>query len=498
MTTVLAPPRRGLLWAAVLLTAATRLAYLLGPAMQFNADEATTGIMVRRILAGHGYVYYAGQAYGGALEQYVEALVYAVTRLPQNELTLRLPLVALCMATCVLVHRVAGDVVDDPVRPLVAAGLYAVSPWFNVIGTVTSLGFYAVGQTLSIAVLWCALRSGRGPRWLFATGLCAGLGLWTAATALYVLIPVFLWLVPVAGRDARRWGPAAAGAVLGALPMLGSLAVHRTLPLPPDPAEPTGVLDRLGNLFGPILRQYVGVTYAHAEGGLWLPVQVAVVAGLVAAYLVALVRRRGGLLDLVRGRMGRRRPGDLLLAVPPVVLVLWAASDTTWYTGTPRYLVGTFPLLAIGLAALVPTHRPVVPVVAVLACAALSAGFFPTIRASHTRDGDEVLRQVTAVLVAERHTDVYAGYWTATPLQYIAGDRLVVATAIGVRRFPAAQAEVERAAAPVWVGSDHDGTTAVIRAALDRGGVPYRVRRFGFLTVFDQLPATADPAALGL
>ena len=491
MTAVEAPPRRRLLRpAVVLLAAAPRLAYLRSPAMQFNADEATTGIMVRRILDGHGYVYYAGQAYGGALEQYLEAFLYAVTRLPQNELTLRLPLVALCMATCVLVWKVAGEVFDDPVRPLVAAALYAVSPWFNVIGTATSLGFYAVGQTLGIAALWCALRSGR--RWLFLTGLLAGLGLWTAATALYVLVPVFGWLVPVLGRDARRWALTAAGFLLGALPLLGHLATHRTLPLPADPAEPTTVLDRVGNLFGPILRQYVGVTYAHDEGGLWLPVQIAIVAALVGAYLVALVRRRG-LVDLLRGRVAERRPGDMLLAVPPVVLVLWCASDATWYTGTPRYLVGTFPLLAIGLAALVPRRPAVTPVVAVAACAALAFGFFPTIRFSHTREGDAVLRQVTTVLAAEQHTDVYAGYWTAMPLQYVAGDRLTVATAIGVRRFPDAQAQVERAPSPVWVGSDHDGTTAVIQAALDRSGLPYRVRRFAFLTVFDQLPATADP-----
>jgi 4-amino-4-deoxy-L-arabinose transferase-like glycosyltransferase len=503
VTVVEAPPgRRSLVPAlallAVLLTAATRLAYLLSPSMQFNADEATTGIMVRRILDGHGYVFYAGQDYGGALEQYLEAAVYAVFRLPQNELTLRLPLVALSMVTCGLVYLIGRDVFGDPTRALVAAGLYAVSPWFNVIGTVTSLGFYAAGQTLSVAALWCALRSGRGGRWwLFGTGLCAGLGMWTAVTALYVLIPVFGWLVPILGRDLRRWGLIAAGFVLGALPLLRVLAVHRTLPVPPDPAEPTSVLQRLANLFGPVLRQYAGVTYAHAEGGLWLPVQVAVVAGLVVAYLVALARRRG-LADFLRGRMAERRPADVLLAVPPVVVVLWAASDATWYTGTPRYLIGTFPLLALGLAALVPVRGRVVPVLAVVACAALSFGFFPTIAASHTRSGDAVLRQVTTVLAAERQTDVYAGYWTAMPLQYVAGDRLVVATAVGVRRFPDAQAEVERAASPVYVGSDHDGTTTVFRAALDRGGVPYRARRIGFLTVFDRLPGNVDPDRLGL
>jgi hypothetical protein len=180
-----------------------------------------------------------------------------------------------------------------------------------------------------------------------------------------------------------------------------------------------------------------------------------------------------------------------------VVLLLWAASDATWYKDTPRYLVSTFPLLAIGLAALVPARTRVLPGVAVVACAALSFGFFPRIADSHTRRDEAVLRQVTTVLEAEHQTDVYAGYWTATPLQYVAGDRLVVATAIGVRRFPDAQAEVERSPSPVWVGSDHDGTTAVIRSALDRSGLPYRARRISFLVVFDQLPATADPEALG-
>ena len=43
-----------------------------------------------------------GQDYGGALEQYLEAAVYAVTRLPQNPLTLRLPLVALCCLAWIL------------------------------------------------------------------------------------------------------------------------------------------------------------------------------------------------------------------------------------------------------------------------------------------------------------------------------------------------------------------------------------------------------------
>ena len=496
-----APPalRTVLPWlvaAAVAVTAAARVAYLVSPVMQFNADEATTGIMVRRILGGSGYVFYAGQEYGGALEQYLEAAVYAVTRLPQDPLTLRLPLVALCCLTCVLVYRVGRDVLGDPGRALVAAGLYAVGPWFNVIGPVTSLGFYAAGQALGMVALWCALRAERGRWWLAGTGLATGLGVWTAATALYLLVPVLLWLLPVLGRDVRRWATLAGAALLGALPLLGSLLVHPELPLPRDPAEPSTVPERLGNLFGPVLRQYVGVTYSHTDGGLWLPLQLLVVAVLVVAYLAAVVRRRG-LVDFLRGRVDRRRPADLLLAVPPVVAVLYAASDATWYTGTPRYLVGTFPLLAIGLAALVPARPWPVPAAVVAAAAAVSLAFFPTIQNRDTTGQYDTLRQVARQLAADGEDRVWAGYWTATPLQYAAGDRITVATAVGVRRFPEAQAEVARAPAPVYVGSGLDGTTAVFRAALDRAHVPYRARTFDFLTVFDQLPPTAGPRALG-
>jgi hypothetical protein len=482
---------RRLLLLAVAACGAARLAYLLSPVMQFNADEATTGIMAREILHGREqYVFYAGQDYGGALEQYLEAAVYAVLRLPENPLTLRLPLVALTMATCGLVYLVAREVLTEG-RAVVAAGLYAVSPWFNVIGSVTSLGFYAAGPFLSLLALYGALRSARDPRWLLPTGLAAGLAVWTAVTALYLLVPAFVWLVPVLARDARRWAAAAGGFALGAAPLLGWLAAHRRLPVPGDPAEETTVLDRLRNLGGPVVREYLGLSHTYGRGGLWLPVQVAIVLALVAAYVVAL-RRRGWLLPFLRGR---GTAADVLLAVPPVVLVLYAASDSTWYVGTPRYLALTYPVLAVGLAALVPPlARVAVPALA--ACAALAWTFFPTMATggSTTTQRDAVLREVADTLAAEGHTSVYANYWTAMPLQYAAGDRITVATLDGVHRFPAAQARVAADPAAVYVGSDHDGSTARIRADLDRRHLSYRTRRVAFVTVFDELPAGAAGA----
>jgi len=146
----------------------------------------------------------------------------------------------------------------------------------------------------------------------------------------------------------------------------------------------------------------------------------------------------------------------------------------------------------------VPARPWPVPAAVVAAAAALSVAFFPSIQARDTSAQYATLRQVATQLAADGEDRVWAGYWTATPLQYAAGDRITVATAVGVRRFPEAQAVVERAPRSVYVGSDLDGTAAVFRTALDRRHVPYRARRFAFLTVFDRLPPTADPRSLGL
>ena len=490
---------------ALLLCSLVRLWYLSGPAVQFNADEATTGLMVREILRGRHFVFYAGQDYGGTLEQYLQAAAYLLLPMPETAWTLRLPLVALSTATCALVYLLAERVLGSAVRATLAAVLFAVSPWFNVVGSVTALGFYVAGQTLCAAVLYGALRVSDGPRagwWLLGTGLCAGLAAWTSLTSLFVLVPAALWLLPLLGRDARRWAAAGAGVVVGALPLLGWLLRHRALPVPPEPAQASSAPERLGNLVEPVLREYVGVSYPHGQGGPWLPVQVAVVAVLAAAYAVAVVRR-SGLRDFWLLRVARRRSGDLLLAVPPAVAVLYAASDSTWYTGTPRYLLVTYPLLAVGLAALVPLGsraRRAATALLVAGSAVLSLGFFreQAVNQPSTRDRDAVLRQVADSLVAAGQTRVYAGYWTAMPLQYVAGDRLVVAVCKGVRRFPEAQATVAAAPAPVYVGSDRDGTAEAIRTALTARQITFRSTRAGFLTVYDRLSTPAHPADLGL
>jgi hypothetical protein len=492
---------------AVVLAGAVRLAYLMSTEADFNADEAATGVMVHHILRGKMYTFYAGQHYGGSLEQYLQAFTYLIFRLPQNPLTLRLPLVALAMTTTALVYACARRMLPTQRQAVLAAILFAVAPWFNVLGGVTSLGFYVVGTTLGMGAFHCALRLGDVPRrdlpWLFGLGLCAGLGFWNSLTSAYLILPALLWAAPFLIRGIKPLVVAAAGLVIGAAPALRYMFLAHGLPIPDDTGTPTTVAQRLRNLAGPVFREYLGVTYPHAEGGAPGWIQTVVVALVVVAFCIAMWRRRGGVLALVTLRKDGRRPVDLLLVAPIFVVALYVSSSAAWYTGTPRYLLTTYPLLAIAAAALLPYRGRVTFAVSSVTVTALASllclGFFlqhsivPTV--NHR---DAVLRKVADTLVDRNETQVFADYWTGTWLQYVAGERLDVAVYGGLVRFPDAQQRVSSSPRPVYVGSTLDGTADAISHALTGHRIPFHTTRIDFVEIFDGLDRSIQPPTVGL
>jgi hypothetical protein len=293
------------------------------------------------------------------------------------------------------------------------------------------------------------------------------------------------------------------GVLIGALPLIAALIANPRLPIPPAAVERSTVASRLGNLFDPVAREFIGVTYAHAQGGLPTPVQIVALAGFMVAYLIAVWRRRRGLLDLVRLRQQRRAPADLLLIVPVIVVVAYATSDSTWYTGTPRYLFVIYPLFAIAVAAIVPRVSAAKVAaggtVIVVLMALSSGGFFHgLVTEPSTADRDRVLRQVAEHLSAEHEQFVYAGYWTAMPLQYVAGDKLDVAVCVGSKRFAATQTAVASQSVSVYLSTPLDGASDPIGTALRSHHVEFRETQIGFVTIYDHLPENVRPHDLGL
>ena len=516
--------------AAVVAGTVLRLVYLTTAQATLDGDEAMTAIMARRILAGRSwYAYLADQHYNGALEQYPQALLFAVA--PDTAFTLRLVQVAIAAGVTVLVYLVGVRMLPTRWHASLAAALFALGPFFNIWKGVRSHGAYGTAQVLGLAGVYCALRL-RGAnggaadgRWLAGLAFACGLAGWASWSAAYLLLPAVLWAAPALwswlaaapARDRPRRALALlAAATAGYLPALAWAVANRSLPLLGGPQPERSPLDRASGLFGPVLREFVGVGYFHGRPGWPLWAQYLAVAVLAAAYLAAVWRRRRGLAAVLTLRplaappaAGDRRPGDLLLLVVPVTAVLYVASKYTWWTGEPRYLFAAYPALALGLAALAPRagRAAVAAGTAVLVVVgATSLGQL----ARHSGDGPADLPGCltsAAGWLSERGVRaVYSDYWTGLPLQFYAGEKLLVGPMGGGRgKFPAARRVLDADPDPVYVaghvpdpmGQERD-QVAVLDDAFSRHGVRARRTVVGCVVVYSDLRPVLRPWELGV
>jgi 4-amino-4-deoxy-L-arabinose transferase-like glycosyltransferase len=541
------------LWLVLAGCAGYRLWFLTTPQAVLDGDEAMTGLMVRRILAGHPYAFLADQRYNGAVEQYLQAATWAV--LPQTPFTLRLAEVGLAVLACWLVYRVGRELLG-PGRGWLAAALFALGPFFAVWKGVRSHGAYPTSEVLGLLAIWVALRlradAPAARRLAAAFGLVAGAAAWSAWAAAYLLLPAAAWLAPQLRRRPGLLGPLAGGALAGYLPALAWAVVHRHLPLLVGPQPASTPAGRLRLLFGPVSREFIGVGYFGAAPGWPAAAQTAAVLALAAAYLYACWRRRSGLLALLRLRADGRAPADLLLLVPPVATGLYALSKYTWWAGEPRYLFAAYPALALGLAALPPRQRPAgatrragrpAAVASYRAGRTRRAGWAAAVasyRAGRTRwagwaaavavallvvvgatsvgtavrhagDGDagrdDCLRQAAGWLAGHRVTAAYSDYWTGMPLQLLAGDGYGLSVGpmdSGRAKFPELRRAAD-AAPPAYVLShapDQLGQAPDQVEAMDRALAAHHVRatrtQVGCTTVYTDLSPPLRPWELGV
>ncbi len=502
--------------AAVVLALVVRLVALGYPDLvPLDSDEAVTGLMAQHILDGGDFpVFFAGQNYMGALEQYLQAGVLAVA--PDNAFTLRIPEAVIAAATAAIVYLVGARVTRNPWGGALAAGLFAVGPWFNIVKGVESHGAYTTGALLAILGVYLALRldpADRRAPWIAAAlGLVAGLALWELWLAAYLIIPAVLWaLASARGHFTRLAPPFVIAGLIGAAPFLGHLLSNGfDLSLGSGTPPVTTVSQRADGLFNPIAKMFVGVGQLGTGEPLarWL-VPGFVVAIAIAALGVGLWTRRRGLVALVTLRRGPREPVDILLLAFLVAPLIYVASDFTFYTGTPRYLFTLYPAFAVLLAAAAlsgsPRWRLPVAVASLAAVAVLSlwnahdstkveAGAF-TIVGGGRVFADDVPKAADA-LRAKGIDSAYADYWLAYPLGF-AGEGHLAVSPFTNSRFPDLDADVARDPAPAYVAPTGPAADIVENALRERG-ITYEKTQVASLTLFTDLSRRADPQSLGL
>jgi hypothetical protein len=495
--------------AAALTGLAIRAGFLLTPGGGLDADEAVTGIMARRMARGDDlFIFFPGQSYNSSVEQFPQASLFALG-LPANPFILRIPQLLMSVAGCALMYLVGRRILPTVWHAVLAAMLFALGPYFLIWKGARSFGSYDAGLLVSLATILLALRFAeqehRRDRLLhaFGVGVGAGLTYYVSPSGYYLVIPAALWLLASARRELSMLVAAAAGGFAGLLPVLYWTVSTGQFPTPDPGTVPTTAADRFGNLFDEVGRQFIGVAYLNGDPGWPVTAGRITLWALTVAALVALAFRWRGVLALLTARETDRRPFDLILLAVPVTIAVYVASDYAWFSTEPRYLFAAYPVLLFGLARLVPARAPLRQVTAA-AVLLFVAGPSLTLLVSRADDvageRDDDLAHVVDVLDEEGSEFVYASYWTAMPLEFVADDRLVVATTALPERLPEERRAVDRAEDTVWVASrgvNNDDVTPM-REALDEEDIGYRERTFGDVVVFDRFSTDVRPWDVGL
>jgi hypothetical protein len=477
-------------------------------AARYDADEAVTGVMAQRILNGDHFVFFAGQDYMGALEQYLQAAVLAIS--PDTIGWLRVVPFVLSIGACVLVYIATRGMGYSRWVAVVALGVFACGPYYSVVKGVRSHGAYASTAVLCLLLLVIALcfdpRHKRAAGMAFTFGLVAGVGLWQSLLVAYALIPASLWIVGSARGRLRSLLPIGlGGAILGALPLLASRASNGTLLGDSAATQPaTTFTERIDGLLDPVAAMFLGAQRIASDQPVMARVAPAIIVMVALGVLgAALWQRRRGLWHLITLRTIRREPVDILILSFPLAIVLYGLSSYTWYTGEPRYLFTLYPALAIGSAIALTQTRRLFPIAAAILLVGLIAFSAIQFRDSIRADGFPPVTGGGAVYSEDSRTIVdeasrlglsalFADYWLAYPLQFAAGSDLVIG-ALTDDRFPQLRAAALTAHPPAGFATPQGVGAERMAAALSGIGVDFRRRDVARATLFYDLSRPVGP-----
>jgi 4-amino-4-deoxy-L-arabinose transferase-like glycosyltransferase len=402
-----------------------------------DADEAVWGLMARHVLEGELSTFYWGQSYGGTLEVFLTAPVFAV--FGSSTLALKLVPAALFAVAALLVWRVGRRTIGEPAA-LVAAALFWIWPSYAVWKSMRAHGFYGSALVLSLLALLLVLRLRDRPSRLDAAalGLVLGLGWWQTPQFALIAAPAVLWLLVVRRHSIVRFWPALPTAVLGALPWFVSNVRHDWYSFDLAPGGGT-YFSRFRGFFTATLPMALDLRVPFSLD--WA--LGTVVSGLL---LLAVLAWFGYLVLRRRARLGPLVP--VALAFP----FLYAASSFAWLVEEPRYLVLFTPVLALFVGACL--RRPRIAAVALAAAFALSLTALERTEGSHRYeirtgqvDVPDDLGPLLDALDARGVRTVRANYWIAERITFESRERIVANS----HRYPPFTERVNASADPARV-----------------------------------------------
>lgn len=467
---------RWLVLGLLLFGVALRVWVLLSPLGALDSDEATVGLMARRI-PSELPAFFWGQSYGGTQEAILAAALFRVLGPTVHALKL-VPLV-LSGVSSWLVWRVGRRSVGEPAAALGAA-LFWATPAAFVWWSTKERGHYWATLVLGLAVLLFLLRLdgsgdedwwGRVSRWVpdvLVLGLVVGLGWWASAHIVFFVGPGCLWLVWRDRRYLARLWVAAPAAALGAFPwIVGVLNRGVTgFEVRPQPQN-NSYGHHLEGFFTEGLPRALGLLPPFAD--FWVPAVMGPVlyAAVIGSFLWG---------------VWRRPPGTtLLLLIAAAYPFLYSVSPMVWWLEDARYLLFLGPAISLLLARAVtalPRSTHAALGLSIVASALAAAGLVVPIAAGIAPTAPDVtvpedVEPLVSTLEDLDRMEVFANYWVANRVAFESREQIAATPPSGVRLNEDAERVVRAARRPAYVFVRGSKTSIRFEAALARAEVSY-------------------------
>ena len=404
---------------------------------EIDQDEAVAGLMARHVLDGELSVFFWGQAYGGAHEPVLTAVLFAV--FGSGALTLKVVPMALYTLATWLVWRVGRRTVGEPAAT-VGALLFWLGPSFFVLRSTHAYGFYGTAIVVSLTILLVVLRLRErdSSREVVGLGLLLGVGWWTTPQIVFVAVPATLWLLVRAPGILRRTPLIAAAAMVGATPWLVWNLRHGWQSLSTEIFAGVGdnsYVTHFRGFFNPLLPMALGLHVPYSK--VWIlerTLALGIYLAVLALFAFAVARRW--------------RQAELLLVVALAYPFLYSLSPAAFYLDEPRYLFLLSPVLAL-IAALGLEARWR-QAVALAAVGAMCLAGLRQINAFNPVTNPSSLGPVFATL-GDHHIDrLFTPYVIAHRIVFDSKERIVAAP-IEYVRYPPQDAMVRAEARPAYL-----------------------------------------------
>lgn len=393
---------------------------------QPDGDDAMAMQMALRASQGHFSLLFWGGNYGGAVITWVEAPLVALFGM---KLWLFQAVDTALVLVAVLLLRAIGHRFLSPTAADVAAGTFCFFPALWLFWSSRDYIFWLPAVVFALATCLLILRwfESHDRRCLWASGLFAGLSIWSYPLVFPLIGPALVVLVWALRKDRKGLLRVGAAALVGVAPWLAYFAVHGRAAMHVQAVTGNRITDLRHTVTQVLPTALVGGE--RRFGAIWTPVNASPghlallgkgIYVAIAVYTVVAALRR-----------------EVALAVCGASVLIWPFVLVLGHVpiGTDTYRYGLIPIAPLLLIAanLLSKIRlsPLLGVAALVLVTYTISG-----NTSNFAVAPSCFRQLTRTgnfLVSQRRTAVWASYWLSAPLELCSEERVTASSVAPLR-----------------------------------------------------------------